>query len=67
MNLLKVDGANCGNFGGCKIWQLANFAGCENWQPAKPANTAHTCTYYLLFDPLVGGLIQVFPYVILIL
>ena len=30
-------------------------------------DTAHTCTFYPLFDPLVGGFIQVYPYVILIL
>ena len=64
MNLLKIEGANCGNFGGCKIWQPTNFTGCEI---SQPANTAHTCTCYLLFDPLVGGFIQVYPYVILIL
>ena len=78
---MKIEGANCGNFGGCKIWQPANFAGCEISQVAhfrnlrnlagcefsQPANTAHACTCYLIFDPLVGGFIQVYPYVILIL
>ena len=70
MNLLKIEGANCGNFGGCKnlatckFRNLQNFAGC---QFSQPANTAHACTCLLLFDPLVGGLIEDFPYVILIL
>ena len=53
MNLLKIEGANCGNFGGCQF--------------SQPANTTHTCTCYLLFDSLVGGFLQVYPYVILIL
>ena len=42
-----------------KILEVTKF-----WQPA---NTAHACTCLLLFDPLVGGLIQDCPYVILIL
>ena len=33
---------------------------------SQPANTAHTYTCYLLFDPLVGGFIQICPYVILV-
>ena len=57
-------------FGNLQISQVANFrilrnfAGC---QFSQPANTTHTCTYYLLFDPLVGGFIQVYPFVIMIL
>ena len=47
-----------------KFRNLRNFAGC---QFSQPANTAHACTCYLLFDPLVGGFIQVYPYVILII
>ena len=43
---------------------LRNFVGCQFSQPAK---SAHTCTSYMLFDPLVGGFIQVYPFVILIL
>ena len=50
--------------GGRKIWQPANLAGCQFLQPA---NTAHDCTCYLIFDSLVGGFIQAYPYVILIL
>ena len=47
-----------------KFGNQRNFAGC---QFSQPANTAHACTCLLLFDPLVGGLIQVYPFVILIL
>ena len=47
-----------------KLGNLRNFAGC---QFSQPANTAHICTSYLLFDPLVGAFIQVYPFVILIL
>ena len=36
-----------------KIRNLLNFAGC---QFSQPTNTTHACTYYLIFDPLVGGL-----------
>ena len=51
-------------FGVAKFGNLRNFAGS---QFSQPTNTAHACTRYLLFDPLVGGFIQVYPYVILIL
>ena len=57
-------------FGNLQISQVANFRNLRNFvgcQFLQPANTAHTCTYYLLFDPLVGDFIQVCPYVILIL
>ena len=56
--------------GNLQISQVANFRNLRNsagCQFSQPANTAHTCTYYPLFDPLVGGFIQVFPYVFLIL
>ena len=58
------------NFGNLQISQGANFRNLRNFagcQFSQPANTAHTCTCYLLFDPLVDGFIQVCPYVILIL
>ena len=57
-------------FGNLQISQVANFRNLRNFlscEFSQPANTAHTCTCYLLFDPLVGGFIQVYPYVILIL
>ena len=57
-------------FGNLHISQVANFHNLQNFvgcQFSQPANTAHTCTCYLLFDSPVGGFIQVFPYVILIL
>ena len=53
-----------------QISQVVNFRNLRNFvscQFSQPANTTHTCTCYLLFDPLVGGFIQVCPYVILIL
>ena len=57
-------------FATCEISQVANFLNLRNFadcQFSQPANTAHTCTPYLLLDPLVGGFIQVYPFVILIL
>ena len=51
-------------FGNLQISQVANFHNLRNFagcQFSQPANTAHTD------DPLVGGFIQVFPCVILIL
>ena len=58
------------NFATCEISQVANFRNLRNFagcQFSQPANTAHTCTSYMLFDPLVDGFIQVYPYMILIL
>ena len=71
---MKIKEVNCGNFGVAKfgnlqISQVAKFRNLRNsacCQFSQPTNTTHTCTYYLLFDPLVGGFIQVYPYVILI-
>ena len=57
-------------FGNLQILQVANFRNLRNFascQFSQPGNTAHTYTCYLFFDPLVGGFIQVYPYVILIL
>ena len=64
MEILGVE-----KFGNLQISQVANFRNLRNLagcQFSQPTNTAHACTYWLLFDPLVGGLIQVCPYVILI-
>ena len=57
-------------FGNLQILQVAKFRNLQNFtgcQFSQPRNTAHTCTSYLLFDLLVGGFIQVYPLVILIL
>ena len=48
MNLLKIEGVNCGNFGGCKSWQPTNFAGCEISQLTKFSRLQIFVTYEFL-------------------